>query len=133
MIVVDSNIICYLYIEGEFTSKCEKLLQKDNNWIAPLLWKSEFRNVLSFYYRKEILSQNDILQIIEEAESLMKQKEFDVNSQSVIDFVTQSNLSAYDCEFIALANEFDVPLVTTDQKIIKTFPKIAYHLKDYIK
>ena len=54
MIVVDTNIIAYLFLEGEFTSQAESLFHKETNWAAPVLWRSEFRNVLAHYLRKEI-------------------------------------------------------------------------------
>ncbi len=56
MIVVDTNIIAYLYISGERSQQTEKLLSIDANWNAPLLWRSEFRSVLSRYLRGSIRS-----------------------------------------------------------------------------
>ncbi|MBL7164528.1 MAG: type II toxin-antitoxin system VapC family toxin, partial [Anaerolineales bacterium] len=56
MIVVDTNIIAYLYLESERSSQAERLLEKDTQWSAPLLWRSEFRNVLALYIRKKELS-----------------------------------------------------------------------------
>ena len=41
-----------------------------------------------------------------------------------------SGCTAYDCEFVALADVHQVPLVTVDRRILKTFPKLAISLKD---
>ena len=46
MIVVDTNILAYLYLPGDFTERAEALLAKDADWVAPTLWRSEFRNIL---------------------------------------------------------------------------------------
>ena len=46
MIVVDTNIIAYLHISGEFTPVAIQALEKDPHWIVPPLWQSEYRNVL---------------------------------------------------------------------------------------
>ena len=51
MIVTDTNVIAYLYLEGERSVQVEKVLEKDPHWVAPLLWRSEFRNVLALYMR----------------------------------------------------------------------------------
>jgi predicted nucleic acid-binding protein len=40
----------------------------------------------------------------------------------VLELVRDSDCSAYDCEFIALAEKLDVKLVTMDTKILKAFP-----------
>jgi predicted nucleic acid-binding protein len=55
MIVVDTNVIAYLYLTGEYSDLSERLLEHDPDWMAPRLWRSEFRNVLALYLRKELL------------------------------------------------------------------------------
>jgi predicted nucleic acid-binding protein len=90
MIVVDTNIISYFYLQGEYTELAEKVFKKDPDWAVPLLWISEFRNVLALYIRKKILTLQDSLQIIGEAESLLEGKEYTINSASVLELVNQS-------------------------------------------
>jgi len=72
MIVVDTNIIAYLYLQGEHTAQAEKVLQKDSEWMAPPLWRSEFRNVLAFYLRQGHLLLDDAQAIMWEAELLLQ-------------------------------------------------------------
>lgn len=45
MIVVDSNVLAYLYLPGEHTAAAERLLEREPEWAAPVLWRSEFRNI----------------------------------------------------------------------------------------
>lgn len=40
MIVVDSNILAYLYLPGDFTEQAERLLGENPDWVAPSLWRS---------------------------------------------------------------------------------------------
>ena len=56
MIVVDVNVLAYLYLPGPFTASVEKLLLRDAQWAAPRLWRSEFRNILATYMRKDMLT-----------------------------------------------------------------------------
>lgn len=128
MIVVDTNVVAYLHLSGEFTSRAEALLQMDPEWVAPLLWRSEFRNLLAGYLRRRTLSFDEAREIQSEAESLMAGGEFDVDSQYVLELVRDSDCSAYDCEFAALAMRLDVKLVTTDSKLLTAFPKLAIPL-----
>lgn len=37
MIVVDTNVLAYLYLPMEHSAKAEALLKKDPDWAAPLL------------------------------------------------------------------------------------------------
>lgn len=131
MIVVDTNVIVGMWVPNNMEEWVYKVLKKDDDWIAPLLWRSEFRNVLSIYLRKNILGLPFVLQATEEAEQLMHANEFEVNSTQVMSLVSDSSCSAYDCEFIALADDLNVPLVTFDKKIIREFPDIAISPKKF--
>jgi len=132
MIVADTNLIASFWVPNDMEQLAYDSLKKDPEWIAPLLWASEFRNVLSIYYRKKVLDLASIFQAIEEAEELMASGEFSVNSNQVVTLMSESTCSAYDCEFVALASEFDVQLVTFDKKILAEFPAIAIHPKDFV-
>ncbi|MBE7565371.1 type II toxin-antitoxin system VapC family toxin [Acidithiobacillus thiooxidans] len=122
MIVVDSNVIAYLYLPGEFTAEAERLLERDPDWVAPLLWRSELRNILALYIRKKLLEFDQAFRIQREAETLLADHEYDVDSFEVLTLARDSGCSAYDCEFIALARQLDVKLVTMDAKLRKAFP-----------
>ena len=132
MIVVDTNIIAYLYISGDKSSQAEQLLTFDSLWNAPILWRSEFKSVLSQYLRKGILSLDDILMIIQQAEKLLDDNEYKVSSAHIMQLINSSSCSAYDCEFVALAQYLDIPLITADKKILREFPKVAKSLDTYL-
>ncbi len=63
-----------------------------------------------------------------EAESLLEGAEFELESVDVLELVRDSDCSAYDCEFIALAMKLDTKLVTMDKKLLRAFPKRAIAL-----
>ncbi len=128
MIVVDTNVIAYLYLPTEFTQKAEELLIHDSEWAAPLLWRSELRNVLALCLRKNILDFDEAFAMQMQAEALLSDREFEVNSFDVLHLARDSGCSAYDCEFVSLATRLSVPLVTTDKKILAAFPSIAVSL-----
>ena len=125
MIVVDSNVVAYLYLPGEHTERAEALLEHDSDWAAPLLWRSELRNVLAGYMRRKTLTFEAARDLQMEAESLLAGGEHEVDSHLVLELVRDSDCSAYDCEFVALAMTLGVKLVTMDAKLLKAFPKYA--------
>ncbi len=131
MIVADTNLIAYLMIEGEKTPFARTALRKDSSWAAPLLWRSEFRNILALYLRQKHLTIVDALQLMHEAETLLHGNEFQVESTAVLSLAESSGLSAYDCEFVHLAQELGLPLVTSDKKVLQAFPQTAVSLDDF--
>ena len=128
MIVVDSNVLAYLYLPGEFTEAAEVLLGREPEWAAPILWRSEFRNILAGYLRRKSLSFEQAVALQEEAEDLLAGREYEVDSKSVLELVRDSDCSAYDCEFVALAERLGTKLVTMDKKLLKAFPDRAVAL-----
>lgn len=125
MIVVDTNLIAYLYLEGEHSKIAEAVLNKTAEWAAPLLWRSEFRNVLAVYLRKKIINNSVALQIMEQAEELIDGNEYAIPSEPIFELINHSQCSAYDCEFVYLAKELKTLLVTADKKILSEFPKTS--------
>lgn len=128
MIVVDSNVLAYLYLPGDYTAAAEALLEQDSDWAAPILWRSEFRNILAGYMRRKAITFEQANSLQREAESLLGGAEFEVESLAVLELVRDSDCSAYDCEFIALAMKLDTKLVTMDKKLLRAFPKRAVAL-----
>ena len=128
MIVVDSNVLASLYLPSEHTARAEALLEQDPDWVAPVLWRSEFRNILAGYLRRNMLSFEQACSLQSEAEGLLAGAEFEVDSQTVLELVRDSDCSAYDCEFIALARRLNTRLVTVDKKLLRAFPTQAMAL-----
>lgn len=128
MIVVDTNVVAYLYLPSDFSDKAEALLQREPVWAAPVLWRSEFRNILAGYVRRRMLSIDQASALLSEAEALLGPHEHLVDSRDVMALVIKSDCSAYDCEFVALARQLAVPLYTQDAKVLRAFPEVAHPL-----
>lgn len=125
MIVVDTKIIAYLYLPSEWTNAAVALFKRDADWAAPRLWRSEFRDVLAGYMRRQVITFDQANALQHEAEGMLGGMEYDVDSTSVLELVRDSDCSAYDCEYVALAKKLGVKLVTMDQKLLKAFPNLA--------
>ena len=128
MIVVDTNVLAYLFIAGVQTPSAEALLAREPQWAAPTLWRSEFRNILAGYIRRKDITFDAAYIMMREAESLLSGNEFEADSLSVLELVRDSACSAYDCEFVAVAMKLDAPLVTMDKALLRGFPKLAVPL-----
>ena len=133
MIVVDTNVLAYLLLEGPQTERAEALLLHDPEWAAPLLWRSELRNVLSGYLRRGQLDRQQVLRLQGQAESLLEAREVPVDSADVFRLVEASDCSAYDCEFVAAALALQTRLITSDRQLLRAFPEVASPLEQAVR
>ena len=131
MIVADTNTIVYLMVDTEFSALAAQAFKKDQEWVAPLLWKSEFMNALVLYLRKKIINLAAAQDILQTAMSAIS-SEFEIAPEKILSLANSSTCSAYDCEFVALAQELNVPLVTMDKRILEQFPDIAVRLDRFV-
>ena len=124
-VVVDTNVIAYYWLPGEHTENAVALRRMTDDWFVPRLWRSEFRNVLARYLRARIIGLDQAQALIRSAEAELVDCEREVDSTAVMDLVAASACSAYDCEFVALAMQMGIPLVTEDAGLLRAFPDIA--------
>lgn len=132
MIVVDSNLIAYLHLPGPKESVAEAVLIKDSDWWVPPLWKSEFRSILFAYMRTQNMNLMTAEAHWAEALEHLGYSQMEPNPDRVLAKASSSKLSAYDAEFVVLAEEMGVRLVTSDRQIIEAFPKTAISPEDFL-
>lgn len=75
--------------------------------------------------RRNDISFEQAVSLQAEAKSLLAGGEYEVESRAVLELVRDSDCSAYDCEFIALAMKLDTKLFTMDKKLLRAFPNRA--------
>lgn len=132
MIVVDTNLIAYFFINGRFSETAERVFARDPQWTAPVLWRSEFRSVLTKCLGKGYLGLEDAVEIAGAAETMMAGREYAVNSPEVLHLAASSPCSAYDAEFVALAKDLGIRLVTADARLQKAFPGTAFSPDEFV-
>lgn len=132
MIVVDSNIVAYCWLNGPLTEIAQRVRIADPDWHVPIPWRSELRSILTGYFRDGSFSRAQVVRVMETVEEAIAGKEHLIPSEQVFKFVEHSRLSAYDCEFVALASALSVPLVTADRAILRAFPRIALSMNAFL-
>lgn len=132
MIVVNTNILAYLVINGEFTGQAEDVLRKDPYWVSPPLWQSELSNLLTGYIRRDAITLSTAQEFMNFAIEIMGKGTTAVSPNTVLGLAASSTCSSYDCEFVALAQSLGIPLVTNDNQVLKEFPGTAISLADFL-
>jgi len=126
MIVADCNLIAYLLLEGPRTRTAEAVFLRDPAWAAPLLWRSELRNVLATQMRVNHLPLAEALLKMTEAETVIGSLQFPVSSDEVLEECARSGVSAYDAEYLVVARKLQIPLLTHDQRLLSAGTRVAW-------
>ena len=132
MIVVDTNIIGYFYFQSSNTDTLDRLRVREKEWAAPEIWRSEFLNVATQYFRKQLIEISDAVAAMEDAHEFIFTFEVHSEYKQILDLVKNSPCSSYDCEFVVLAENLNTRLVTYDKKLLSAFPNIAIKPEDFL-
>jgi predicted nucleic acid-binding protein len=128
MIVVDTNVMVYLLAGVGPGEEARKLLERDPEWTAPSLLRSELRNVVLGLVRRGRLEMADALEICRDAEAILGDRVASLPDGAVLAAAEEAGLTAYDAEYVALARALGVPLVTADTAILDAAPDVAVGL-----
>ena len=129
MIVVDSSVICGFVISSDaYHTGAVACRDRDPQWHAPFLSRPEFRSVAAGYLRK-----GEPLATLMRAGALavMSVQAHHLTDAEVFSVLGESALSAYDAEYVALAQRLNCKLITTDKEVLKSYPGLAVRLADY--
>ena len=134
MIVTDANQLIYLSVRGgALTARVDAVYRRDGDWAAPYLWRSEVRNALARMIRDSKITMDEACTVLANAETLLKNQEYLVASPDVLALAIQSGCTTYDCEYVALAEALNVPLVTDDREVLRAFPARAMSPEQFVK
>ena len=131
MIVVDVNIIAYFLIEGEKTSSARNLLRREPDWRLPALWRHEYLNVLATFARNGGATTAEVLSLWRRGVEWLGPLEQGVNMESALVLAAGNRISAYDAQYIVLAQQLQTLCVTEDQRLLKTFPALTRTMRAF--
>jgi predicted nucleic acid-binding protein len=133
VIIVDSNVIAYCWLNGERTALAHQMRRYEPEWHAPVFWRSEMRSILVGYRRDGSLTAAQAFRVMEAAEAGMAGREHHLPNDRVFEVAGQARLSAYDSEFVALARIMGVRLVTEDRAILSAFPEFCVTMRRFLE
>jgi len=133
VIVVDANIIAQMTFPGQFSTEVNALHEKNPEWVAPAVWKVDFLNILALYFRKGVIDQGQASTALDVAERLIGSREHTVDAKEILQCIVASPCSAYDGEFVVLAQKLGTKVITYNRKLIQQFPDLALTPEEYLK
>jgi predicted nucleic acid-binding protein len=125
--VVDTNVVAY-YLLGtaEFADEARRFWHAVTEPLAPALWEAELANVVWMSVRTGVLPG------AEGPAKLSSAARLGIHSVATRTLwhgallrAVQTGVAVYDTLFVELADRERVPLVTFDQRLLRTWPKVA--------
>jgi predicted nucleic acid-binding protein len=129
VVLVDTNILAYLMIEGDRTAAAQQLFERDSEWCSEAFVMVEFSNVIATYVRTGALTQAQGSRLLAEAQAHIPTLHGVVNAQA-LENAMQFAISAYDARFICLARQLKLKLVTEDARLRVAVPSWTVSLAD---
>jgi predicted nucleic acid-binding protein len=116
MRVVDTNVVAYLLIAGDFTESAQALWQLDNDWRSDAFLRIEFSNLLATQVRAKALTLAEAATLLNDAASLVSTV-LDVPDVEALRTASSFGVSAYDARFLTVAQTLGTKLVTEDSRL----------------
>ncbi|WKX71414.1 type II toxin-antitoxin system VapC family toxin [Streptomyces sp. XD-27] len=117
MIVVDASVFAFsLLDEGGTGDRCRTALAADDRWIAPQHWTIEVMSVI----RGNLLGGKISRPQADDAVAALAQLDPVVPLTRVLIpriWQLRGNLTAYDAAYVAAAEAYECPLLTTDARL----------------
>jgi predicted nucleic acid-binding protein len=129
MVVVDTNILAYLFIEGDRTRDVQALFARDADWKSEAFVLIEFSNILATYLRANSLTRNQAHALLIEAEKRLTGL-VSLPHGRALRIAEQFGLSAYDARFLGAAQSFKARLVTEDARLRQAAPALTMSLSE---
>lgn len=133
MVVVDTNILAYLFIDGDRTAAAQALYARDPDWRTDYFALIEFTNVLATTVRTGRLANAAARHVLHEAEERMAGALYLSAHEDALGMASQYGVSGYDARFLVVAKALDARLVTEDAKLRNAAPALTVSIAEALR
>lgn len=130
MLLVDTNIVAYLLIDGDCTEAAQELRTRDPDWRSEAFLLVEFTNVLASSIARKRMTLSLAEDFLAKAATLFDGKLGRIPHASVLAIAARHRVSAYDARFLALADQLGSRLVTEDARLRAAAPALTQSLAE---
>ena len=127
MLVVDTNVLAYLLVEGDRTAQAQALYARDPDWRSEAFVLVEFSNMLASYVRGGRLERAAAQELLASAERTLSGTVSLPHSRA-LELAMEFGVSAYDARFLGAARSLDARLVTEDARLQQAAPALTQSL-----
>ena len=130
MLLVDTNVVVYLLIEGDHTKVAQKLHSRDPDRRSEAFLLVEFTNVLASSIATKRMTLSLAGDFLAKAVALFDGKLARIPHASMLAVAARHRVSAYDARFLALADQLGSRVVTEDVKLRAAAPALTQSLAE---
>jgi len=130
MLLVDTNVVVYLLIAGDYTAAAQQLRARDSDWRSEAFLLVEFTNLLASSIATKRMTLSLAQDLLAKATALFDGKLGRIPHSSVLATAARHRVSAYDARFLALAGQLGIRLVTEDTKLRAAAPALTQSLAE---
>ncbi len=134
MIVVDASIVAFLLIEGELTPAARRLHRLDPEWITPPILNHELLHILAALGHSSG-SQEDRRAMVEIWRGIRQSvgaRQQVPDPVKALKLAMELGIPGHDAQYLALAEQLALPLVTEEESLIAAAPSRAVGLISYL-
>lgn len=132
MIVVDVNVLAYSVIAGALTPLALQVRKKDPHWRLPGIWRHEVLNIFATYVRQGGLPRERAFKTLEDVYSRILPYEVELEPVETLEVALQHKITAYDAQYILLAQKLGVPCVTEDRALRHAAPRWTVSMEGFV-
>lgn len=132
MVVVDTNIVAYLLIDGDRSREAHALLAQDPDWRSETFLLVEFSNLLATYVRAGSLGRDRAARLLHDAATRLRGL-VTLPHARALSVAAEYAVSAYDARFLAAAQSLGARLVTEDSRLRAAAPALTQSLADTLE
>jgi predicted nucleic acid-binding protein len=131
VIVVDTNLLVNAVLSGAHAEAVRRVARRDPAWVAPALWRIELLNVLAIAMRLRALALPRAVAAFDAAQELVVDAAVEPSATELLELTARGGVSAYDAEFLFVAERLDLVLVSADRKLARAFPERVRSIDEF--
>lgn len=130
MLVVDTNVVASLLLNGPFSEQARALYAADPDWRSEAFLMTELANVLASQVKLRDMPLPDALNLLSRADALMADGLVEIPHGAALTLATRLGVSAYDARHLVVAQRLQTRLVTEDAKLRSKAPDLTGSLAE---
>lgn len=133
MVVVDTNVVVHLMLEGQATAHARALLAADPDWRSEPFLLVELTNVLATAIRSGRITATAAEFALTDAQRVMGAGLQAASHTNVLALAVKHRVSGYDARFLAVAELLGTRLVTEDAKLRRSAARLTQSLDQALR